>query len=101
MTLKKVIKKHPNKICILMPALRDATTGYINSWKCIQTLENVSKLEETLEFYAKEGLRGVVAFSTCEDTEHFQNLALPPEQVAAFYRCYFNQEGGGISDGIE
>jgi hypothetical protein len=90
LTLKQMVAKHPNRICIISPNLRLAKTGYVKSWKVIQTVSYVDDAKEAIGFYEKEGLH-TVAYSTCTNPNN-KNLELPPDMVAAFYRCYYNQE---------
>lgn len=83
-----ICKKHPNKYVVICVHKRSKKTGFVSSWKVLNTHYHLEKAVELQEFYKNEGISGVVLINTSDA----KNSELPPNKVAEFYRVYFGME---------
>lgn len=94
MTFKQLLKKYPNRVCVVVPKKRSKKNGRVIRWKVINTFYDVVSARKAVIFYESEGLLAVPV-STCEDFSAFPNLELPPDLAAKFFRCYYNADYSG------
>lgn len=88
MTITQMRKKHSGKgVVIVIPNMRDAKTGFVESWKLLQVVPSLEEVEKVLAYYEGEGFADAVPISMNDDIEIKEKLA------AKYFRVLFNQNG--------
>ena len=86
MTLHDLRRKYPEKICICCAHLRDAGSGRVVSWQCLEAVDTVDAARGILERLDREGVTDAVAISTTE------RLVIDESLAARYLRVYFGME---------
>lgn len=88
-TMKTLIKKHPNQFVIASVAMRDAVTKRAKTFNVLRTVRGTAEMEQAVEYYQGEGFAGVVAVPTflSEDAPDF-----PPRYAALLFRTLYHEQ---------
>lgn len=88
-TFKILLEKHPNRFVICTVDLRDAVTKRAKTFSILQTVRDTADMEKAIEYYQREGFKGVVAIPTfiSEDAPDF-----PPRYAALLFRTIYHEE---------
>ena len=82
MTLHDLRRKYPDKICICCAHLRDAGSGRVVSWQCLEAVDTVDAAGGVLERLDREGVTDTVAISTSE------SITIEGTLAARYFRVY-------------
>lgn len=88
MKYKKIQKNYDNTYVIVCPKKRNKK-GFVSSWKMLDTSSTFRMAVDILEYYQNEGFSDATIIYCGADEE----VSLPPEFVAQFYRVYFGMNG--------
>ncbi len=87
MTFQDLKRKHPGKVCICRPHLRDAGSGQVVSWICLRTFTAVDAAEVALKrFEEEDGVTDAVLISTSNQ------IAIEGDLAARYSRVFFGIE---------
>lgn len=82
MTLHDLRRKYQEKICICCAHLRDAGSGRVVSWQCLEAADTVDAARGVLERLDREGVTDTVAISTSE------SITIEGTLAARYFRVY-------------
>ena len=86
-TIRRMVKRHPNTIVLAIPKRRALKSKRVKTWKILQTISNIADCEKLVSDYEKQGYCDVVPIST-----HLQEVDIPTRLVAKFWRVYFGMQ---------
>jgi len=64
MTFQALKREHPGRVCVCRPHIRDAVSGRVVSWICLQTFARVDAAEAALKRFEQDGVTDAVLIST-------------------------------------
>jgi hypothetical protein len=77
-----IAKIHRNRYVVLSPSKYNSS-GYVTSWKVLNTTRKLSKACELQNFFKMQGINKAVLMDTTKEAD------LPPNKVAEFFRVMF------------
>ena len=86
MTLKAMKREHPGRVCICRPHLRDAGSGRVVSWICLQTCDRVDTAREALKSFEQDGVTDAVLISTTNQ------ISIEGDMAARYSRVFLGME---------
>ena len=86
MTFKDLCCKHPEKVCVCRPHLRDAGSHHVVSWICLEAVDSVEAARGVLERLDLDGVTEAVAISTTE------RLVIEGDLATQYFRVFFGLE---------
>ena len=97
MDIGEMLEMHPNKICIIKPKKRRKKNGFVKKWKLLRAVDSVEDARRAIYYYEQDGVPAVPV-STCEPMKNYENLRLPPDLVAKYFRCLFDKDYSILSE---
>ncbi len=83
MTIQDLKDRHPGRVCVCRPHLRDDKSGRVVSWICLQTFASVEDAGYALErFEHQSGVEDAVLISTSG------LIPIEGELAAKYYRVF-------------
>lgn len=88
-TMKTLIKQHPNKFVIATVAMRDADTKRAKTFNVLKAVRDTAEMKRAVEYYQREMHAGVVVIPnfTSDDVPDF-----PPEYAALLFRTLYHEQ---------
>lgn len=87
MTFQDLKRRHPGRVCICRPHLRDSGNGQVVSWICLRTFADVDTARETLErFEERDGVTDAVLISTTN------RIPIEGDMAARYSRIFLGME---------
>lgn len=86
MTLQDLKGRHPGRVCICRPHLRDAENGQVVSWICLQTFAGIDAASAALKDFEQDGVTDAVLISATN------RIPIEGELAARCYRVFLGKE---------
>lgn len=86
MTFQALKREHPGKVCLCRPHLRDAGSGQVTSWICLQTFTGLDAAKAALTRLEQEGATDAVLISTT------RRIAIEGELAARYSQIFLGME---------
>ncbi len=86
MTFQALKRKHPGRVCVCRPHVRDAGSGQVVSWICLRTFAGVDAAREALTRYEGYGVTDAVLISTTDQ------IPIEGDLAARYSRVFLGTE---------
>lgn len=87
MTIKQMHKKHPQKVLICIPNLRDSR-GFVVDWIVLHSHSQIFEAENAVKTFYEEDYKDIVLITTFTGEK---DPVLSPEQSAKYFRVLLNR----------
>lgn len=94
MTIKKLLKRHPNRLIVCIPALRD-TNNHPITFKVLNTCRHSDEACEILARYEKEGgayANTIIIPNFSEELDDDAVPYVPPNIIAKTFRVLYGMQ---------
>ncbi len=86
MTFQALKREHPGRVCVCRPHIRDAGSGRVTSWICLQTFAGVDAARAALKRFEEDGVTDAVLISTSDQ------IPIEGELAARYSRVFLGTE---------
>jgi len=86
MTFQALKREHPGRVCVCRPHVRDAGSGQVTSWICLQTFPRIEAAEAALKRFEQDGVTDAVLISTTNQ------IPIEGELAARYSRVFLGTE---------